>query len=77
VKDAFLVTLAQNVELQRLPVSTAAIYAALGQHSQALEWLEKAYAMRHGELIWLNVSPALDSLRAEPRFVDIVRRIGL
>jgi TolB-like protein/Tfp pilus assembly protein PilF len=59
------------------PLLFAPIYAALGQHEQALEWLEKAYADRSSPLAWLKVDPWFDSLRAEPRFAELLRRIGL
>jgi hypothetical protein len=55
----------------------APIYAALGEHEQALEWLEKAYEDHSSPLAWLKVDPWFDSLRAEPRFADLLRRVGL
>jgi hypothetical protein len=78
VKRAFLAWLGPSAEERHIPpVTRAVMCAALGEHSQALDWLEKAYALRDSQLIWLNVSPMFDSLRSEPRFVDLVRRIGL
>jgi eukaryotic-like serine/threonine-protein kinase len=55
----------------------APIYAGLGDRDQAFAWLEKAYAERSFWLIFLNVDPNLDSLRSDPRFADLVRRVGL
>ncbi len=52
-------------------------YVAFGRHSEALDFLEKAYAMRESPLVWLNVTPKFDPLRTDPRFVDLVRRVGL
>lgn len=71
-------------ELQRLAQSRyvaslyfAAIYTGLGEKGTALDWLDKAYAERSDRLIFLGVEPAADPLRSEPRFRDLLRRIGL
>jgi hypothetical protein len=53
------------------------LYAGLKDKDQALLWLEKAYEERADGLTWLNVDPMLDDLRPEPRFQDLIRRIGL
>jgi tetratricopeptide (TPR) repeat protein len=58
-------------------LNMATLYLALGEREQALEWLEEAYAERHIRLIFLPVEPAFDSLRAEPRFAALLRRVGL
>ncbi len=58
-------------------VNVAYVYAALGEADAAFEWLEKAYERRQGELGWLQVAPVLDPLRSDPRFQDLLRRIGL
>jgi tetratricopeptide (TPR) repeat protein len=58
------------------PVGVAYVYAALGEADAAFEWLEKAYERRQGELGWLQVAPVLDPLRSDPRFDDLLRRIG-
>src|SRR5262249_44323976 len=55
----------------------ALIYAGLGQKEQALEWLEKAYDERSDLLVYLKVDPIFESLRKEPRFADLLRRMGL
>ncbi len=52
-------------------------YAALGDKEQALAFLEKAYVQHSTELITLKVNPAYDSLRGDPRFQDLLRRVGL
>jgi serine/threonine-protein kinase len=59
------------------PYAMAWIYVGLGQKQQALDWLEKSYANREDTMIWLNSDPSLDDLRSEPRFRDLVRRVGL
>ena len=56
----------------------AAIYAGLGEKDQAFAFLEKAYEQRDPKLVlWGNVGPLLDPLRSDPRFADLLRRVGL
>jgi tetratricopeptide (TPR) repeat protein len=55
----------------------AQIYLGLGDHEQALAWLEKACDERSVWLIWLGVDPKFDPLRSDPRFEDLLRRVGL
>ncbi len=52
-------------------------YAGLGDREQTLAWLEKAYAEHSGELVSLKVNPAYDFLRDDPRFQQLVERVGL
>jgi adenylate cyclase len=59
------------------PYSVAGIYAALGQSEQAFEWLNKAYKQHDLQLVSLKVDPSLDGVRSDPRFADLVRRVGL
>jgi len=59
------------------PYSIATIYAGLGEKDQAFRWLERAYEERSGWLIWLRAEPVSDPLRPDPRFQDLLRRIGL
>jgi tetratricopeptide (TPR) repeat protein len=53
----------------------ALIYVGLGDHDQAMIWLNKAYEARFKASILLR--PAFDSLRSDVRFQDLLRRIGL
>ncbi len=55
----------------------ALIYAGLGEADQAFECLEKGYAWHDGMMIHVNVEPGFDSLRSDPRFQDLGRRMGL
>ncbi len=55
----------------------AIIYAGLGEKEQAFAWLEEAYADRSARLPFLKIEPRFDSLRSDPRFADLVRRVGL
>ena len=59
------------------PGELAVLYLALGEREQALASLEKAYAARDLQLQYLGVDPAFDSLRGDPRFNDLLRRVGL
>ncbi len=59
------------------PYDTALIYAGLGEKDRAFAWLERAYEERSVWLIFLKVEPSLDPLRSDPRFNDLLRRIGL
>ena len=55
----------------------ALIYTGLGEKDQALEWLEKAYQERAIYLIYVGKQPQFDALRSDPRFTDLLRRVGL
>ena len=57
--------------------SIAEVHIGLGDKAGALEWLEKAYEERSRTFSLLKVRPEWDSLREEPKFQDLVRRIGL
>jgi eukaryotic-like serine/threonine-protein kinase len=59
------------------PFLLAAVYVGLGEREQAINWLEKAYEERDSLLPWIKVSPIFDSLRSDPRFQDLLRRMGL
>jgi TolB-like protein/DNA-binding winged helix-turn-helix (wHTH) protein/Tfp pilus assembly protein PilF len=52
-------------------------YAGMGDKDQAILWLQKAYATRSTSLISLKVSPLFDNLRPDPRFQDVLHRMGL
>ena len=53
------------------------IYAGLGEKDQAFALLEEAYRERSRGLVNLIVSPTYDSLRSDPRFADLLRRMGV
>src|SRR6185436_2702156 len=54
----------------------ALVYIGLGMKEEALQYLEKSYSEGSFYMIHLKVEPILDSVRADPRFTDIVRRVG-
>ncbi|HUE83517.1 MAG TPA: hypothetical protein VMM84_15535 [Pyrinomonadaceae bacterium] len=60
-----------------LAFQIAQIYVGLGDNERAFEWLDKAWDERSVWLVWLGVDPKFDPLRSEPRFADLVRRVGL
>ena len=55
----------------------ALVHAGLGDKDKAFAWLDKAYEERSFGLINLKVEPRFDSLHSDPRFADLLRRIGL
>lgn len=55
----------------------AMIYVGLGEKDQAFQWLERAYEERITYMISLKVEPVFDPLRTDPRFSDLIRRIGI
>lgn len=59
------------------PSAFILIHTALGEKEQAFAGLEKAYDARDFDLCLLKVDPKLDSLRADPRFTHLLRRVGL
>ncbi len=59
------------------PVRIACVYAGLGDKERAFEWLEKGYAGRSDHLTQLKTDPMFDRLRSDPRFADLLRRVGL
>jgi eukaryotic-like serine/threonine-protein kinase len=59
------------------PYSFALIHIGLEDKDQAFEYLEKAFEQREDAMISLKVNPRFDSLRTDPRFQDLLKRLGL
>jgi serine/threonine-protein kinase len=59
------------------PFDIAFLYSGLGDRDHAFEWLERAYQEHDPALVLLNRDPMFDSLRSDPRFTDLLRRLGL
>ena len=55
----------------------AELYAGLGDKTQTFHWLNTAYQEHDWLLITLNTNPELDPLRSDPRFAELVRKVGL
>jgi TolB-like protein/Tfp pilus assembly protein PilF len=54
----------------------AIVYGELGEMDQAFEYLERAYAEDPGSLTYLNADPTAEALKADPRFAQLIRRLG-
>jgi len=59
------------------PYEFALIYAGLNEKDKAFEWLEKAFYEPADKLVDLKVEPQMDNLRSDPRFANLIRRVGL
>lgn len=55
----------------------AQVYAGLGKKDQAFSWLEKGFEHRGGSLPMITSQYSYDNLRSDPRYVSLVRRMGL
>ena len=77
-------TLIRIIELQKQlaqrryvdPGQIAYNYAALGDKDQAFAWLEKAYALKAESLQFIKVTTAMDPFRSDPRYLDLLKRMG-
>ena len=67
---------ASQAEHYVLPYNIAKIYAAARDKDKSFEWLERAYQEGNPDLIELNSEPVFDGLRGEPKFSDLMRRVG-
>jgi tetratricopeptide (TPR) repeat protein len=70
-----LLTLAKKNPVS--PGLIALVYIALDERAQALTWLEKAYQQHSSMMTWLKTDPRFDRIRQEPRFQELMRRVGL
>ncbi len=55
----------------------AKVFAGLGEHDRAFEWLDGACARREAWLAALPLEPGFDAIRSDPRFAALMRRIGI
>jgi tetratricopeptide (TPR) repeat protein len=58
------------------PYDLALLCTGLGEKKQALEWLQEAYEEHSQKLYMLKVEPIFDSLRNEPKFQELIQRLG-
>jgi len=79
--DAALKTISQLQEFVRKDgvgrYEIALVYTGLGNKTEAFKWLEESYKAHDAGLLYLKIDPPLDPLRSDPRFDDLVRRVGL
>jgi len=59
------------------PYFLAGIHIGMGENDHALEYLERAYEEKSHWLIYLHIDPSMDTLRDDPHFQDLLRRVGL
>ena len=80
-RDEALKTIGQMNELAKqryVPAYGFAVaYAGLGDKDQAFQWLERSLQDHAWDILYLNVDPLMDNLRADSRFADLVKRVGL
>jgi len=51
-------------------------YFHLGENDKGFEWLERSFSRNEGQ-VWFTVEPFLDGVRSDPRYLDLVKRLGL
>jgi len=49
----------------------------LGENDKGFDWLERSYSRREAGIPWITVSPWLDNVRTDPRYLDLLKRLGL
>ncbi|HSE42446.1 MAG TPA: tetratricopeptide repeat protein [Acidobacteriota bacterium] len=59
------------------PIEFARLHAKLDEKDEAFRWLEKGFKERSSQLIYIRVIDDFKNLRSDPRFNDLVKRIGL
>ncbi len=62
---------------EAIGMDVAAVYAGLGEKDQAFAWLEKEFQARSGQLARTRSDLAFESLHSDPRYADLLRRMGL
>jgi len=58
------------------PSALAYIYVGLGEPDSAMYWFERAYEARVYDIVWIRNDPLMETLRSDPRFQDLVRRLN-
>jgi tetratricopeptide (TPR) repeat protein len=59
------------------PYAFTLIYASMGENDEAMTWLRQACDQGVSDLIYLRVDPFLDNLRSDPRFADLMEKVGM
>ena len=58
------------------PYNIALIFNGLGDRDETLKWLKRGYEQRDQRMVFLKVEPKWNNLRGDPRFQDLMRRVG-
>jgi hypothetical protein len=66
-----------NQKLIQFAGDLALLYMALNDNDKAFYWLEKAYEQHDYSLNLAKVDPAFDPMRSDPRFIELLKRMGL
>ena len=77
LKQAQAIALKQPRKTPKYFFEAALLHARLGEKNQAFEMLDRAYQAREHTLAQIKVNPELDSLRSDPRFHNLLRRMNL
>lgn len=59
------------------PYDLAVAHLGVGDKNTAFEWLQEAYRTRDEGLLWLKVDPVLDEVRNDPRYLTLLKQVGL
>src|SRR5438046_6329171 len=76
-RDRALEVIAQLKMISKAPLGVAMVYAGLEDKDQTFTWLQKAFDQREADLALVQVDPIFDSLHADPRYLDLLRRMKL
>lgn len=84
-KGGFRSAIGRTIELRKQlsqrryvdPADIAYAYATLGDKNQAFYWLERAYSQKSSGLQFLKVAKPMDPFRSDPRYIDLLKRMGL
>lgn len=59
------------------PLYFAVVHLGLGENNKTLDWLDRAYRERTDRLVYLDAEPMADPLRSDPRFAQLLHKIGI
>ena len=59
------------------PMALGYVYLGLGKKDETFALLEKSYQEQSNHIAFFKVNPTFDSLRSDPRFADLLKRVGL
>ena len=84
-KSGYRSAISRNIELRKKlaqrryfdPAVIAYQNAILGDKEQVFFWLQKAYSEKSGRLQFIKVAEPLDPFRSDPRYIDLVKNMGL